>query len=81
MAKHLFACVFTCIYLIRMCTCVHVQVCQVKGKKMGKEVREREEKKRTGREGGGEEQVEEGGGEGKAHLARPSQTGCSYTLF
>lgn len=53
MAKHLFACAFTCIYLIRMCTCVHVQVCQVKGKKMGKEVREREEKKRTGREGEG----------------------------
>lgn len=53
MAKHLFACAFTCIYLIRMYTCVHVQVCQVKGKKMGKEVREREEKKRTGREGEG----------------------------
>lgn len=41
---------------------VHVQVCQVKGKKMGKEVREREGKKRPGREGGGEEQIEEGGG-------------------
>lgn len=44
---------------------VHVQVCQVKGKKMGKEVREREGKKRPGREGGGEEQIEEGGGERK----------------
>lgn len=76
MAKHLFACVFTCIYLIRMCVCVHVQVCHVE------EVGGREGKKRMGREGrGGEGQIEEGGGEGTAHLTGPSQTGCSFTLF
>lgn len=38
-------------------------------------------KEETGKGGGGEEQIEEGGGKGNAHLTRPSQTGCSYTLF
>lgn len=52
---------------------------------------EREENGERGKGEGGKEETGKGGGRGRAnrggrgkgnaHLTRPSQTGCSYTLF